>query len=89
MQRNDDGAVLFAAILADIQGEAEVRDSLLRELQKVASHPTIMEFMNLLAGVLSGEERGQWNPRTFDYMVVNAPTAEIPDPLLFRRNIAA
>lgn len=78
-KRGDALAALFAAVLADDLGEQELRNAMLVEAEKKAENNEChIEFLNQINGTLTAEERGRWNPRDFERMVVVTREADIP-----------
>jgi hypothetical protein len=66
-------AALFAAILADEDGDAARRDEILVELDSGHAHDgAFLELANCFRGVLSGKEEGRWNPQVMEMLAVNA-----------------
>ena len=78
MRRNDVLAGFFAAILAELSGDDKLRDSLLKKIeQELETYEVNGDLLNLIYGVLSGEERGRWNPQEFERVIVNANNGDI------------
>ena len=75
----DPATAIYAAVIADGLGQTEVRDALLRQFSEglMAHYECFADFANLMRGVLSGEERGRWNPNELERLAVIASEKDV------------
>lgn len=81
-----DGLVtVYAAILADLDGDKEACKKLLNRFggENLGMDDTFSEFANLVAGVISEQEVGRWNAREFERLAIFANQGYVPSMYYF------